>query len=70
MKKNKFVVDYNNGNLLILETDASTLEFENVLDEARKDDASPYEKLLYLLKINKLRYKIIIDTYHYHIYEM
>ena len=65
-----YVVDYNNGNLLIIKTEANQEEFELLINEAKKDGASPYEKLLELLTLNKFKYRVVIDTYDLPTYEV
>lgn len=65
-----YVVDYNNGNLLIIKTEAILQDFNSLIDEAKKDETSPYEKLLNLLEFHKLKYEIVIDTYDLPTYEI
>lgn len=67
---NTYIVDYNAGNLLILKTEAIQQDFEALVDECIKDGSSPYERLLDLLRFHKFKYRVVIDTYDMHIYEI
>jgi len=65
-----YVVDYNNGNLLIIKTSAPKEVFDKFINECKKDETSAYEALLTLLFENNYEYKIVIDTYDIPTYEI